>query len=316
MGFNGSGSHSRTNGTNSGSTLWASDATDGTKITTSRHDLHDQDISDSLTACVTKTGESTPTANLPMGGYLHTNVGAATARTHYAQAAQIADGALIYGGTAGGTANALTATLSPAVTAYATGMMVAVKIASTNTSTVTLNINSVSATAVKHRDGSTALAAGDLVSGQMAIFEYTGSVWALMTPGSGAKPTVQHSARNVLLNTTSGTQTDMDATNLSHTLTVLSGQKVRIRLNITFSTDTSGADISIAVLRDGSQRGTSSLVDSSADTSTNGYKDQMQFELVESPSAGTYVYNASWSVGSGTAYSLRQWFTSEVFYSS
>lgn len=79
------------------------------------------DIASALTASIAKDGQTTPTANLPMGSYKHTGVANATARTDYAAAGQVQDGALTECGTAGGTKNALTLTPSPAITAYATG---------------------------------------------------------------------------------------------------------------------------------------------------------------------------------------------------
>lgn len=120
------------------------------------------DVETALTASIAKDGQTTPTAALPMGAFNHTNVGVATARTHYARASQIADGALTYGGVAGGTADAITLTLSPAITAYVKGMSIDfVSGASANTGAVTANANTVGAGAVTWPDG-TALVAGDI----------------------------------------------------------------------------------------------------------------------------------------------------------
>jgi len=63
MGWNGNGTYSRTNGTNTGATLWNADAAAGTKITTARHDTHDEDIATAITACLTKNMETKPTAD-------------------------------------------------------------------------------------------------------------------------------------------------------------------------------------------------------------------------------------------------------------
>lgn len=78
-------------------------------------------IATGLSNVVCKDGQTTPTANLPMGGFKHTNVAVASARTDYARTSQVQDSAFIWCGTAGGTKNALTLTPSPAITAYATG---------------------------------------------------------------------------------------------------------------------------------------------------------------------------------------------------
>src|SRR5688500_5972954 len=121
---NGSGTYSRYNGVNSVASTWENDRDAGAKILASRHDTHDEDMATAISARLCANGEKTPTANQPMGGYLHTNVGEATARTNYARASQAQDGAFIWGSTAAGTADALTLTLSPAITSYATGMVV------------------------------------------------------------------------------------------------------------------------------------------------------------------------------------------------
>jgi hypothetical protein len=79
------------------------------------------DIANALTASIAKDGQTTPTANLPMGTFRHTGVGNASARNDYAAAGQVQDGSFTWCGTAGGTINALTLTPTPAITAYATG---------------------------------------------------------------------------------------------------------------------------------------------------------------------------------------------------
>ena len=47
------------------------------------------DIATALTNSLAKDGQTTPTANLPMGTYRHTGVGNASARTDYAAAGQV-----------------------------------------------------------------------------------------------------------------------------------------------------------------------------------------------------------------------------------
>jgi len=69
MAWNGSGTFTRTNGTNTGSTLWNSDKTAGTKIRSDRHDTHDQDIASGINNCLTIDGQNVPTANLPMASF-------------------------------------------------------------------------------------------------------------------------------------------------------------------------------------------------------------------------------------------------------
>jgi hypothetical protein len=100
------------------------------------------DIAAALTASIAKDGQTVPTANLPMGTYRHTGVGNASARDQYAAMGQVQDGGGIWCGTAGGTADAITLTPTPAISAYATGQRFEFKAgASANTSAVTFAIS-------------------------------------------------------------------------------------------------------------------------------------------------------------------------------
>ena len=63
MAWNGDGSFTRDNGTNTGATVWADDAAAGTKILSTLHDVHDEAIATGLEACLTKNMETKPTAD-------------------------------------------------------------------------------------------------------------------------------------------------------------------------------------------------------------------------------------------------------------
>lgn len=73
---------SRTNGVNSGADTWEQDRDEPVNILASRHDDHDQDLADGINACLKKDGGNTATANIPMGGFKLTSLGAATANGH------------------------------------------------------------------------------------------------------------------------------------------------------------------------------------------------------------------------------------------
>lgn len=119
------------------------------------------DLGNEIANSIAKDGQTDPTANLPMATFKHTGVGNANARDQYAAAGQVTDGALLYGGVAGGTANALTITLSPAVTALVTGARFLFKAsASANTGAATLAVNGLTAVALQKNDA--ALSAGDI----------------------------------------------------------------------------------------------------------------------------------------------------------
>jgi len=65
------GTFTRTNGVNTGATVWNQDAAQGTKIVTSRHDTHDQDLADGINACVQKSATNSGSG----AGYNITNSG-------------------------------------------------------------------------------------------------------------------------------------------------------------------------------------------------------------------------------------------------
>lgn len=182
---NGSGTFTRSNGTNTGATTWALDRDGETKISAQRHDAHDEDFATGITNSLAKNGETSPSANLPMAGYKHTNVDAASARTDYARASQLQDNALAWGGTTGGSANVLTASLSPAITAYAAGLRVQFIAGNSNSGAATLNVNGVGAKDIKKYTSATALVANEILSGGVyeCIYDTSaGGRWILLNP--------------------------------------------------------------------------------------------------------------------------------------
>ena len=79
------------------------------------------DIAAALSLCLTKDGQQTLAANLNAGGFLINNLGTGVARTDAANLGQVQDQTPLWGGTAGGTCNAMTITLTPAVTNLVAG---------------------------------------------------------------------------------------------------------------------------------------------------------------------------------------------------
>jgi hypothetical protein len=139
------------------------------------------DIGTALTASLAKDGQTVPSANLPMGTYRHTGVGAATALTDYTQAKQVIDNTLKILGSVGGSVNAITATAPLSMSAYATGQQFSFTAAGTNTSTMTININSIGVKAITVR-GTTAVGAGEITSGERVIIEYDGTRFQRIAP--------------------------------------------------------------------------------------------------------------------------------------
>lgn len=75
---------------------WAGDSALGIGIEAGRHDTQDNDFASGIDACINKAGQNTPTANLPMGGFKHTNVANASANTEYAAWGQLRNGTPVF----------------------------------------------------------------------------------------------------------------------------------------------------------------------------------------------------------------------------
>jgi hypothetical protein len=73
-------------------TGWAGDAASGIGIEAGRHDTQDDDFANGINNCLNKAGQNTPTANLPMGGFKHTNCAAAVSSTDYATLGDVQGG--------------------------------------------------------------------------------------------------------------------------------------------------------------------------------------------------------------------------------
>jgi hypothetical protein len=117
-----------------------------------------------------------------MGNFRHTGVADGVARTDYAALGQTQNGAFLWGGTAGGTANAATISLNPPLAAYAAGQAFRFISSAANTSSVTLNVNGVGAVALNKGDGTVALSAGDLPASAMVTVVHDGTRFRLIDP--------------------------------------------------------------------------------------------------------------------------------------
>jgi hypothetical protein len=93
MGFDGNGNYTRTNGTQTGSSLWQDRAAIApATISASEHDAEMNDVATALTACIKADGSKVATNNQPMGGFKHTGVADATLANQYATLGQVQTG--------------------------------------------------------------------------------------------------------------------------------------------------------------------------------------------------------------------------------
>jgi hypothetical protein len=147
----------------------------------------EQDLADGLEACVKANGDIAATANLPMGGFLHTNVGAATARTNYLRVTEYQDGGHVWIA-GGGTADAITATYAPALTALTNGCRVRFRATAANaTTTPTFAPNGLTAKTIV-KGSNSALVAGDIAGASHECtvqYNSTTDKWHLVNPAYG-----------------------------------------------------------------------------------------------------------------------------------
>ncbi|MFA6040612.1 MAG: hypothetical protein WC733_03835 [Methylophilus sp.] len=136
------------------------------------------DIATALTQSIAKDGQTVPTANLPMGGFKLTNLASGTAATDSANLGQTQSDATKYLASVAGT-DTITGSLNPAITAYAAGQTFRFVAAASNTGAVTININSLGAKAIT-KEGTTALAAGDILINALYEIVYDGTQFQLV----------------------------------------------------------------------------------------------------------------------------------------
>lgn len=201
MAFNGSGVFVRLYN-------WVNDRNNGIKIQATRMDNEMDGMATGLSTCMTKDGQSTPTANIPLGNFRLTGVGAAVNAGDAVNAGQI-QGGLLTTYTDTGAADAYVITPSPVLAAYASLQSFRVKIANTNlTTTPTLNVNGLGAKAIKTPAGGNPVA-GALQAGAIVDFTYDGTNMKLLGGINGGTGDVTGPASSVdseiaLFDSTSG----------------------------------------------------------------------------------------------------------------
>lgn len=167
---NGSGSYALPSG---------NPVTTGTTISSTVQNNTLSDIATALTQSLAKDGQTTPTANLPMGGFKLTGLASGSARTDSASIANIQDGTGFYSSTVGGTSDVITLTPSPAFVAYTAGQLISFISSGANTTNVTVNISGLGAKAVT-KNGATALVAGDIPASALIHLQYDGTQFQLV----------------------------------------------------------------------------------------------------------------------------------------
>lgn len=178
MPWNGNGVPVRETPVATGSSAWVDSVALGdTIITDTDHDFHDQDIANMLANTYTLDGQTTATADFPMGTHKFTNVGAATARTQFARVAEVQDSTIL-SSTASGT-DTYTAVFVPAITGAVDNQRLSVRFTNANATTTPSLDYGAGAKTIVGPDGS-ALCVGDIAATGNTILSYSTALGKLL----------------------------------------------------------------------------------------------------------------------------------------
>ena len=161
----------------------------GTVISSSEVDANNSDIATALTQSIAVDGQAVVTAHIPLATHKLTGVSAGSAATDSLNLGQAQAEAFIWCGTAGGSADAITLSPSPAITAYAAGQrFVWMASGSVNTGATTVAISGLGAIALQ--DNGAALVAGNHAANKMfmGILNTTSTVQIMQVQISGTDP--------------------------------------------------------------------------------------------------------------------------------
>jgi hypothetical protein len=160
----------------------------GTVIQTAWANSTMSDIAAALTASLTADGQTSPVANLPMGGFKFTGVAPATSNDEFATAGQVQHQSFnVITGAAMAVVNAYTGGLPLGITTFTNGMFVILVVPTpgSNTGPATLAINGGAANNIVDGIGGP-LSAGALGPGGIALLGWDGTNWRSVLGGAGS----------------------------------------------------------------------------------------------------------------------------------
>lgn len=142
---------------------WVNDAQANINIRADRMDNEMNGMATGLSNCITKDGQTTVIADLPMASYKHINVGNATSRNQYATFGQLQDGTVNWV-LATGTSDVIQANYLPAIGTLVDGQLFFVRSSAANTTTTpTFSPNGQTARTIV-KNANSALDVGDIPS--------------------------------------------------------------------------------------------------------------------------------------------------------
>lgn len=158
----------------------------GTVISSTVANNVNSDFSTGLSTAITKNGQTTVTANIPLGGFKLTGLGTGTVATDAANLGQLQNTASNWV-VAGGTADVITATYTPAITTLVDGQLVWFRASAANaTTTPTFSPNGLTAHTIT-KNGGAASGAGDIpgINAEVAMrYNLANTRWELIDPAA------------------------------------------------------------------------------------------------------------------------------------
>lgn len=251
MSYNGSGTFSLAAG---------NPVVTGTTISSTWANNTLSDIATGLTTAICKDGQTTPTANLPMGTFKHTGMGVGSAPTDSITLGQTQAQAFLWCSTSGGSANAQTLTPTPAITAYAAGQTFRFKAGFSNSGATTFAISGL--TTIAAQSSGSACTGGELVANQfyqITLDTTSTAQISSIAPSAGALPFSDATAliknssdttKKVIISAasvTTATTRTVTVPDQNFTIGVASNEVVDFRLTLTTATPVTTADVTGAV---------------------------------------------------------------------
>ncbi len=272
---------------------WTDDAANAIPITASRMDGDSDGFATGLSTAITKDGQTTVTANLPMSNFKHTGVGTGSSRTDYADVASSQDQTYLWGGTSGGTGNAQTIGTTPVTAAYVSGQTYRFKAGNANTAAATLAVNGLTAKAIQV--ATAALVGGEIASGSVVEVVYDGTQFQLISVsgavaqittglfgnGTVSLPSIAFAsdtdtgiyrigANNIGVTANGAKVLDVSTTGLAVTGTLNSSGDITTSSNVTVGNNITTGDAEINIGQGRSGNG-NSLIDLIGDTTYSGF---------------------------------------------
>ncbi len=205
-----------------------------TLITSTAFNALTADLATMISTAVMKDGQSTITADIPFSSNKITGLADGSSLQDAATIKNVINSTGVYVATVGGTADVITLSPSPSITAYVAGQTFKFIASGANTTNVTVAVSGLAAKAIT-KNGTSALVAGDIPSAMMVTATYDGTRFILASSNNLVNPVFSGTATGSLTGlalTTAVLTTSTVAADPSAALGVASKQYVDVLTNL------------------------------------------------------------------------------------